>query len=273
MKRSKNILFFATCLVFMFALTACGSKGNDLLKEASPSTSVLSLYYYDGETGFCSWISDNALENEILNELSTVDAKEAKNWSASEVTYPLYGIEIGSTDGMGVHLVWSNGYLIMRDGAVYRFDYDFSKLKDGYDWSDERELTSTLGMPCSRYLVQNGGNWNAGLLPEAGKLAPPDGITMLLGSWTEDEVTVTFCNDTEEEWGFSEYYSLQVLLDGTWYQIPVTPENNWGFNDIEWILPAGEERSMSYDLTMYGDLPAGNYRLVAEDMTVEGTVS
>lgn len=47
---------------------------------------------------------------------------------------------------------------------------------------------------------------------------------------------------------------------------------NWGFTDIAYILLAGEAQEKTFHLTMYGELPAGKYRLVTENLAVEFTL-
>ena len=81
-------------------------------------------------------------------------------------------------------------------------------------------------------------------------------------------VTVELRNDSGEEWCFGEYYSLEVCLDGTWYIVPRTPEN-WMFTSIGYMLDHKEKQEKSYNLMSYGTLPAGDYRLVVEEMTAE----
>lgn len=54
--------------------------------------------------------------------------------------------------------------------------------------------------------------------------------------------------------------SLQVLLDGVWYEISPVP-GNWGFNDIAIIIQDGEKQDKTYSLTMYGDFRPGHIAL------------
>ena len=275
----KKIIVCILALALMLSLAACGGGGNTLFDAASPSTSVMSFYYFDGERGFSDWISDTAKEREILAELGKVTAKPVDSWSA---TYPMYGLWIGSADGMGLSMLWTNGYLITRTGEVYKFDYDFAADMEGLEWGspssheaglDTRNtITHVSGMPNSRYLALSDGEWNAQYLSPAGELTPPEGISMNLVEWTEEKVSVTIRSDRAEEWCYGEYFHLEVLLDGTWYNVPVTPEQNWGFTDIGIILQPYDENGESYSLAMYGELPPGGYRLVVEGLAVEGEI-
>lgn len=238
------------------------------MQDASPNNSSLAFYTYDGEKFYSMSIYDVSIEQTILDKLDAVKTKEVKNWSLEDITLPIYGFEIDSTNGTSLYAVWSNGYWISKEGKVYSFDFDFAGLEQDYSWSSKNEFSSLLLFPCARILAQDENGWNNTFLTPAVKLNPPDGIEMTLNSWEVDTVTVNIINNSGSEWFYGEYYRLQVLLDDEWYEIP-TASGNFGFNDIGFIIKDGEERSMTYHLTMYGDLPNGTYRLVAKDLFVE----
>ncbi len=275
MKKRPNI--FITVLIFgilITSMTSCGnavSNGNGLMEGASPDTSALSLYYYDGEKGSVSFIYDSSTTKEILNELDAVKVTEAESWSLDDITQPIYGLWITATDGSGIFAAWSNNYWITQTGAVYHFDFDFADLEEKYAWSDKQDFFSFTNFPCARFLTQDESGWNSTLLTPAPELEPPDGITMTLESWDKNTVRVSIVNNKDTDWMYGEYYTLQVLLDDVWYEIPTTP-GHWGFTDIGLIIQAGEEQDKSYDLTMYGQLPPGTYRLVAYGLSVESMI-
>lgn len=267
----KKILVLLLCCAVFLTFAACGAgAGNDLFAEASPGTSVFTLYVYEsGQNGERGWISDLEAEREILNALSSVKAAPAEDWSPTDVTFPIYAVEIGSQDGLGVHAVWSNGYLIMRDGSAWRFDYDFEKLRDERFADVNWDPVPFSYIPCARHLAEGNSGWNRTLMSAAAPLTPSSGVTMELVSWTKETVEVNLANEGSVEWLYGEYFSLHVLLDGVWYHVPPTAEMNWGFTDIAYVLAPGETRNESYSLMMYGDLPEGQYRLVVEGLSVE----
>jgi hypothetical protein len=43
---------------------------------------------------------------------------------------------------------------------------------------------------------------------------------------------------------------------------------NFGVIDLASMLPAGSTRQETYDLSFYGNVPDGTYRLAAENLTV-----
>lgn len=267
----KKILAIILCLATVLSFCGCGkqeSKGNTLWAEASPETSALSFSCFYGDSGKAGHLFDQEEIGKILSELSEVDAKPAENWTPEKFRTPAFGLEIGTKDGMGILAAWSNGYLLLRDGGVYEFDYDFAKLED-YAWDYSRDISSPADLPCGRYFALWNGKWYPENLPPAAEKTAPEGISMTITGQTADSITVQLQNDSGEEWCFGEYFSLEVCLDGTWYTVPTTPEANWGFISIAYMLTAGEHREMEYKLMSYGELPEGDYRLVVEDLTAE----
>ena len=272
MKNKLSILAIISLCALLVGMASCGSTvSNGLMAGASPSTSALELNRYDGEKGYRSYIYDSKTTNNILKELDAVKADVAPDWSLEDITLPVYGFWICATDGSGIFAAWSNGYWIAGDGTAYRFDFDFEQLEQAYQWEDGREFSDFSGFPCARYLTQDENGWHSMLLAPAEEPAPPGGITMALGSWGKDEVSVTITNNSGAEWMYGEHYSLHVLLDGAWYTIPAIP-GHWAFNDIGLIVQDGEEQEKTYGLKMYGELPAGTYRLAGYGLSVEGEV-
>ena len=267
----KKALALLLCTALLLFLLGCGKKsaGNDLWDEASPGTSAMHFYRFDQEGGRGSITFDQSDEGAILKRLSAVKATPVTNWTAEQVKLPVYGIEIGSKDGWGIHAAWSDGYLILRDGSVYEFDFDFTALEEDYEWEYSHAPSSLSSMPCGRLLSEGPAGWVADHLSPASERTSPEGISMVLNEQTSEKVTVKLSNRGDTEWMYGEYFSLQVLLNDGWYSVPVLDDKNYGFTDIGIILPAGESREESYSLSMYGALPEGTYRLVVEGMSVE----
>ena len=299
MKTKKRNFFtsIAVILLFTVVLTSCGGNvSNGLLDEASPETSALEFFYFDGETVSSSFLFEQELVEEVLAILDAVPATPAPNWSLEDITLPLYGFWIGGMSGWGVYGTWSNGYWITSEGNAYTFDFDFETLRS-YPWDQERTFYSFAVFPNARLLTQDDGMWSSLLLTPVSVrdelmdnedvLAPPPGgdegeppteiepivfwdvtgITMTLVDWNREQVTVTITNENDEEWMYGEHFSLHVLLDGRWYDVPPLPD--WAFADIGLIIPPGGEVEHVYHLAMFGELPSGTYRIAAYGLYVE----
>lgn len=268
----KKILSILLCIVSLLSLFGCGPKSgeNHLWDEGSPETSAMILYTFDDKGGRVGITFDQTDEHAILDRLSAVDAVPVTDWTPDKVKLPVYGIEIGTKDGMGILAAWSNGYLILRSGSVYKFDFDFSALETDYPWEYwDRAISSLSAMPCGRLLSEGPDGWIADHLSPADDLTAPEGITMTLKEQTADKITVELTNNGSTEWCYGKYFSLQALLDGVWYNVPVLDDKNYAFTDIGILLFAGESQEESYSLGSYGALPEGTYRLVVEGLSVE----
>ena len=118
------------------------SDASNLFDQASPESSVIIMSVFDGTTGTYGSFCDLEGEQHIVDMLNRVAAVKAENWTPELIKFPAYGFEIGSKDGNGYRAFWSDGYLVMRDGSVYKFDFDFSKIWNEHEW---QELYKVLG--------------------------------------------------------------------------------------------------------------------------------
>ena len=245
--------------------------GGDLLANASPETSALAFYVYDGETVTQRYLFEAEETERLLGVLSAVSLSEAADWSPADLTLPVYGIEIGGKDGSTVQGAWSNGTWIAQDGTAYGFDFDLSAFETGYSWAEPTTWETTTILPCARFLAQAVDGWQTEWMTPSARLVAPEGITAALLEQVDGALTIEFANHSGAEWTYGEAYSLQVLLDGVWYCVPELP-GNWAFNSIAYVLEDGGTAERTYSLAPYGELPAGNYRLETEGLTVKFTI-
>ena len=292
-----RVRFVIFILMFVLVLSSCGrTASNGLMDDASPETSALEFFYFDGDTVRSSFLFERSLVEEVLEKLDSVPASRARDWSLEDVTLPLYGFQIGDVSGWGLYVAWSNGYWITREGHAYTFDFDFETL-NVYPWEHSRTFPSFSGFPNARLLTKDENGWNSTLLSPADSflessvfsdvdsLPPPIGgdseelvdgrinptgiayIEMTLVDWNREYVTVVISNEGDEEWMYGLGFSLHVLLDNQWFDVPPLP--GWAFASIGLIVPANGEEEHVYHLDMFGDLPDGRYRLVAYGLYVE----
>ena len=83
---------------------------------------------------------------------------------------------------------------------------------------------------------------------------------------TLDPLTVSFTNNTQEQWIYSEYYHIEKLEDGIWYLLP--PDRPVYVRDLEHTIGSNVSSTLSYDLTPYGKLEDGEYRIACGTDTV-----
>lgn len=74
------------------------------------------------------------------------------------------------------------------------------------------------------------------------------------------DITVKIKNLTDDVFGFGEYYTIQVFVDGVWYYVPYVNENM--VHDLGHELSPGASDTLTYSLFPYGGkLYPGHYRI------------
>lgn len=249
-------------LLLLSGCAAAGVETVDLMPTASPETSALAIYIYDGET----------ITRQFLFETEQVRTKALRDFRAAkavpvevDVTTlqpPYYGLEVGSTEIGSQHGLWADGFFIMDDGTSYEMDYDFETLLADYPWTDSDTFRSLTIMPCADHMAKTEAGWNRNFLTPAAEPEWPDQIDVTLMEQTEKTLTLQLANHSGSEWGYGYAFHVDVLLEDRWYTIPA--EEEMAFIEILLMLPDQVSQKETYDLTPYGHLPAGDYRLVTE---------
>lgn len=239
-----------------------------LIQDASPETSAMALYEYDGTSVKSCWLYDAAREQEVIDYLNKQEVQGIADIDVSSLSGPMYGITIGAKDGTERKFTWWDGYWITDTRQVYRVDIDFTEVKKNYDWKDPDTLKLTT-FPNLYFLASASGTWNTDLLEKSEELNGK-GLSLDIKEQKEDTITVQLINTTKVELTCGEYFGIQAQIDGVWYDIP--PEEELAFNDIAQFLPAGEEIEKRYVITAFGNLPSGLYRIVVEGVAAEFSI-
>ena len=109
--------------------------------------------------------------------------------------------------------------------------------------------------------------WDASSLTLVETKDVPEGISVELVKLDENEICITYHNETEEQWHYGENYSLQVFLDEEWYYVPL--KKSEATQDIAFILEAKETKEERYSLSKFKKLKAGLYRFENNGAYVE----
>jgi type 1 fimbria pilin len=100
-----------------------------------------------------------------------------------------------------------------------------------------------------------------------------DGVSMKVkeGTASSTSLTVGFENNSSSQCIYGEHYWLEKKINGSWYQVPVVIDGNYGFNDIGYNLAAGAKGEWAVDWNwLYGSLDTGEYRLVKDILDFRG---
>ncbi len=102
-----------------------------------------------------------------------------------------------------------------------------------------------------------------------------DGLTMRVIENTDSGLTLEFDNKRKASDGevmdFGEDYTLEKWdkSSGEWRPAQILLTDEWGWNDIAWMLPHGEKTTWKTDFTwLYGKLEKGTYRIAKKILVV-----
>lgn len=241
---------------------------------------------YDGEKLVYSY--DNILSKDDLKKmddlvigLSSVKAGKASGWTVDDLAYPIYSVSIKSDYISGVNhhaetLLWSNGYLILSNGDVYRCDVDFTPFEKevGYslcpiDVDDSAPLESSMFRPIS----YAGLKWNSRFLKPAtiNHLCQDNGIEAEIIREYEDsglsKVEIRITNNGHRDFyydDFTYYFYMLVNINGDSYYLVRNPMSSV-YNSIwnpDTVIHAGENVSIEYCTDDFAPFPPGEYQIV-----------
>ena len=251
-------------LLLALLFTGCTAKV-DLMPHASPETSALALYVYDGEVVRRGFLFEQSEAARVIRDFRQARAVPA-DVDVTALKPPFYGLEMGTGGAVvgSVHGLWADGYFLTDDGNAYKLNYDFEALLEKENWESWDTFSDLQVMPCASFAAKTESGWNKSFLSEAEPMAAPEGISMELVNHTDDTIVARFVNNSGREWMYGLSYRVQVCLDGTWYNVPA--EQEYAIVSLAVVLPDGKSQEEAYNLSFYGSLPAGTYRLAAENM-------
>ena len=85
-------------------------------------------------------------------------------------------------------------------------------------------------------------------------------------------LTVVFENNSDNRGIYGEFFSLEEKINNKWYQVPVTIDGYYGFNEIGYNLISGENEEFKVDWEwLYGSLNTGEYRIVKDILDFRNT--
>lgn len=94
-----------------------------------------------------------------------------------------------------------------------------------------------------------------------------NGVTMSVQKETlsANGLTVMFQNQSDKTCMYGDKFVLEKKINGLWYQVPVTIDGNYGFNDIGYQVASGQEKQWKVHWKwLYGSLNTGEYRIVKD---------
>lgn len=281
MKKIIALVLMLIAVLTPSILLSGDTRVNLFPKTSSQTAGGLYIYSYDGDAiRIAVSIQDPAITDEIFGIISSVSKKKVTDWSPKMVSLPIYALETYDIKGNYIGGAWSNGFWICPDGTVYEFDYDFSELEDCFEWEWDLPVSESFwplaAFPCSRLFCQNGDEWVKDLLTSRNAYSnpyfPEDGRSATLISQTDDALTIELKYEGNDVWFFFGFDKLTVLLDDVWYNVPPLSRNDYRMHQGHANFYTKSTTEITYDLSIFGDLPPGEYRLESQDVLVPFTV-
>lgn len=112
---------------------------------------------------------------------------------------------------------------------------------------------------------------NAGEDANEGIAYLPLGMYLTVQKVEDGIATVLIDNQSGYTMSYGEAYSLEQEQDGQWQALPAQEEPS--FHDLAHELQDLEQATITCDLTYWGELAPGHYRLVLGDLTGEFTLT
>lgn len=83
-------------------------------------------------------------------------------------------------------------------------------------------------------------------------------------------LTLLFENSENKDYTYGEAFTLETKENNAWYQVPIEIEEDYGFQDIGYNLPANGTTEWTVDWEwLYDALDAGDYRIVKDIIDVQ----
>ena len=290
----KNITFSIMIMICIILFTGCNDRSytpekevnvsvnenkdsentvkHKLLEKASVQNCALQLYKFDGQNTTWRIVIDKEWEQKVVDEINSLNLSPADENELSKWSEPCYGVNIGDAEGWEIWLTYSNGLWLEKDGSLYRADFDIARY---FDEASERENTieytfdSGIQIPNAAILSKYSIKYCKKITDELTN--EKDGVTFKFISLDGDIATLEYQNNSDKEFQYGEPYYLQKIIDGSWYGLPVA-KSNYGFNDILNLIKPGQSRQTKCDLSLYGELEDGWYRIVKDDFCADFSI-
>ena len=238
-----------------------------LLEHASPITSCIELYRFDGEKTTRRTVFDKEWEQKVIDEVNNLKLKSVGKDELLKWNEPCYGISINAAGYGDIWLTYSDGLWLTNDSSLYRGEFDLEKCFDeaaGLEGTMEKSFDSGILMPNAAILSKYDLKYCHKASNEV--YSEKDGVSLRMVSLDGNEATLEYRNDSGIEFTYGEDFTLQKLYD-EWYGIPTA--SNAIFHSLLYILNPGDERQIKCNLFMYGELEDGHYRIVKDDLCAE----
>ncbi len=97
-------------------------------------------------------------------------------------------------------------------------------------------------------------------------------VEMQVITYTDGIVTLFIENHSEQEYIYGENFSLEKENHVGEWETVLWPDG-YAWHDIAYVLPAFDSCEIEHNLSIFGTLPSGNYRIVKDELSAEFIIS
>lgn len=100
------------------------------------------------------------------------------------------------------------------------------------------------------------------------------GVTMIVkkGTLSPTGMIVILENNSGKQCIYGEFFVLEKKIHEEWYQVPVSIDGDYGFEDIGYDLSPGDSGEWKVDWNwLYGSLDSGEYRIIKDILDFRST--
>ena len=91
-----------------------------------------------------------------------------------------------------------------------------------------------------------------------------ENVTMTVSGVTPGGATVTIQDSNKDPFVYGSWFQIEREKDGVWYEVR-TKITDYGFDEMGWLTDEQGGLTMTVDWEwLYGELPAGHYRILKQ---------
>ena len=255
-------------VLFGLLLVGCGRGAGERLPKL-PEDKTVMLSICEEEQYSQKYLYTKKEVRALNKALAQASVQPVDDWTIPENPWPVYGVYVTDlwNDGRELDAACFGDLWVDNQGQAFRVEgLDMQALTDLFPdgWKEGKHNF----LPSRQALALCGGSWNERFMILSDLPSPQSDVSMTLDD-PSNGLSWTLTNLSQYEFfhGNGGYASLQVCLEDGWYDVP--SQFSRYHTDEGHTLPPGESYSSVFPLEPYGDLPAGNYRIVFP-MTQEG---
>lgn len=262
-KRVRSVLVVLTLILVVtaFFLIFTRKQGSPVIVLEQEQPASLLLYRYDGEETQIQEF-DAGMAQALVTQINLQPATQLDTPEDATRAGVLYGLSIPQ-EGDDFQALLLDGVWFTSLGECWQMKLDLDRVWELGGGTPVGTCT-LYEFPNIRALAQQGENWNTQWMLSP-RYTTPETQELTLKVLSLDEETgvmrLSLSNETRITHSVTMKFSLEVQVDGAWYQVPPQGGAKPHVEDAGYDVTAHLPITLSPKLGAYLPLPAGTYRM------------